>query len=125
MSTLAQFLTNPQRAHYHAIIQVFWYLAGTLDLALCYKGNMESPHLVDYSDADYARDITDRKSRTGSLLLINGTPIAWCSHKQSYVATSTTESEYIAATSTTKDIIWMWRLLEKLHFLQTQPTRLL
>lgn len=40
------------------------------------------------------------------------------------MATSTTESEYIAAGSTTKDIIWHRRLLSNLRFEQPQATRL-
>jgi hypothetical protein len=61
--------------------------------------------LEAYADADYAGDVTDRKSRTGTLLLLNRTPVTWCSRKQACVATSTTESEYIAASSTTKDVV--------------------
>ena len=78
----------------------------------------------NYGDADYASDITFRKSRTGTILLLNGAPVAWCNRKQNCVATFTTESEYIAAGSTTKDIIWHRRLLSNFRFDQPHATRL-
>jgi hypothetical protein len=68
--------------------------------------------------------MTDRKSRSGSLLLLNKAHVAWNSQKQSCVATSTTKSEYVATSSTTKDVIWMQRLLANLGFIQLHPTRL-
>jgi hypothetical protein len=122
--TVAQFSSNLQRQHYKAIKRIFRYLAGTLDLVLCF-GVHERPLLLEgYSDADYVGDITDRKSHTSSLLLLNQAPVVWCSRKQSCIAMSTTESEYIAASYTTKDIIWMRRLLQNLTYPQAQPTRL-
>ena len=124
VSTVAQFSANPQRSHYQAVMRIFRYLAGTLDLALCF-GNHDGPLVLEgYGDADYAGDITDRKSRTSTVLLLNGAPISWCSGKQNCVATSTTKSEYIAAGSTTKDIIWHRRLLSNLRFEQSKATRL-
>jgi transposase InsO family protein len=124
VNTVAQFGSDPQQQHYQGVIRIFRYLAGTLNLALCYDGNVDKNLLEAYADADYAGDILDRKSRTGSLLLINRAPVGWCSRKQSCVATSTTESEYIAASSTVKDVIWLRRLLANLGFPQQQPTRL-
>ena len=79
---------------------IFRYVAGTLDLVLCYDGNCST-----IVDADYGGDITDRKSLTGTLIMLNHAPVAWYSCKQNCVATSTTESEYIVASSTTKDVI--------------------
>jgi hypothetical protein len=82
------------------------------------------PLLESYADADYVGDITDMKSRIRTILMLNNTPVAWYSHKQTCVATSTMESEYIAASSTAKDVIWLRRLLANLQFPQPQPTRL-
>ena len=124
MSMVAQFSANPQRSHYQAVIRIFRYLAGALNLALCFGHHTGSLLLEGYGDADYASDITDRKSRTGTILLLSGAPVAWCSRKQQCVATSTTESEYIATGSTTKDIIWHQRLLSNLRCAQPQATRL-
>ncbi|XP_076280800.1 uncharacterized protein LOC143209270 [Lasioglossum baleicum] len=53
--------------------------------------------LIGYSDSDFAGDVSTRKSTTGFVIFYGNGPISWCSHKQSIVALSTTESEYIAA----------------------------
>ena len=76
VNILAQFGSSPQQSHYQGVIRIFRYLAGTLDLVLCYDGNIDSVELVAYADADYAGDILDRKSRTGSLLQLNGSPVS-------------------------------------------------
>lgn len=77
-----------------------------MHLALCFANGTNFLLLKGYGDADYAGNITNQKSRTSTLLLLNGTPIHWYGWEQNYVATSTTKSEYIAAASSTKDIIW-------------------
>jgi muconolactone delta-isomerase len=64
-----------------------------------------------YSDADYAGDPTGRHSTTGILILWNGQPVHWKSSKQSCVAQSTTEAEYIAASTAYKEVLWLRQLL--------------
>lgn len=64
-----------------------------------------------YCDVDYIGDITDRKSCTRALILLNSHPLIWGSHKQAYVARSTTEVECIVGASITKDVVWIHRLL--------------
>ena len=124
VNILAHFGSSQQQSHYQGVIRIFRYLAGTLDLALCYDGNIDSVELVAYADVDYAGDILDRKSRTGSLLQLNGSLVSWCNRKQACVATSPTEFEYIGAYSTTKDVLWLRRLLSNLRFHQKAPTQL-
>jgi hypothetical protein len=124
VNSAAKFTSHPQRAHYVAVNRIFRYLVGTLNLAICYDGNKGTNTLAAYADADYASDITDRKSRTGTLVLLNDAPISWCSRKQACVATSTTEAEYIVANSITKDVIWLRQLLQNLRFSQPHPTGL-
>lgn len=59
----------------------------------------------------------DRCSRSGCLLLLNGGPVSWISRKWTCTASSTTETEYIAACLAGKEVVWMRRLLAKLVFL--------
>jgi hypothetical protein len=128
VNTVAKFASQPQQPHYLAVACIFRYLVGTINLSICYSSQAGSPlsqSLEAYSDADYAGDIIDRKSRSGSILMVNGTPIVWSNRKQACVATSTTESEYIAASSIAKDVIWIRRLCADLGFAQIIPTCLL
>ena len=125
VSVVAQYATNFREIHCTAVKRILKYLRGTTDFALCYSfvstGNQE---LIAYTDADYAGDLNDRKSRSGSILFLNNGPVLWISRKQPCTATSTTESEYVAASLTSKEVVWARRLLSDLGFPQSKPTPL-
>ncbi|GKA47300.1 hypothetical protein Tco_0740183 [Tanacetum coccineum] len=58
----------------------------------------ESPFVLEaYSDSDYAGANKDRKSTTGGCQDLGRRLISWQCKKQTIVATSTTEAEYVAA----------------------------
>ena len=50
-------------------------------------------------DADWARSVSDRRSTSGGCYSLGSAMISWFSKKQSSVALSTAEVEYIAACS--------------------------
>ncbi len=66
---------------------------------------------VGFSDADWGGDLDDRKSTSGYVFQIGGTAISWRSKKQTCVALSTAESEYVALASTSQESIWLQQLL--------------
>nr|GFA23901.1 hypothetical protein [Tanacetum cinerariifolium] len=55
--------------------------------------------LVAYSDSDYAGASLDRKSTTGGCQFLGCRLISWQCKKQTVVATSSTEAEYVATAS--------------------------
>ena len=69
---------------------------------------------IGFSDSDFAGDNHDRKSTSGYLFLFGGMVVSWSSQKQSIVALSSCEAEYIAATSATCQAVWMIRLIREL-----------
>ncbi|GJY73586.1 putative ribonuclease H-like domain-containing protein, partial [Tanacetum coccineum] len=74
------------------------YLKGKPSLGLWYS--KDSPlELVAYTDSDYAGATLDRKSTTGGCQFLGNRLISWQCKKQTVVATSTTEAEYVAAAS--------------------------
>lgn len=104
--------------------RIFKYLKGSLTIRLTY-GATSSPHvLTAYSDADFAADLDDRKSRSRFVLMLNGAAIAWGSRKQQCTASTTTESEYVAAHLAANEISWMRGLLRDLGYEQSLPTPL-
>jgi hypothetical protein len=105
VSVAAKYCLNPSPAHYNALRRILKYLAGTLDLGLFFSGSNHPLSLSAYSDADFAMDLDDRKSRSGYILFVNHGPVFWASCKQASYASSTTEAKYLAASSTTKEII--------------------
>nr|GFB83319.1 putative ribonuclease H-like domain-containing protein [Tanacetum cinerariifolium] len=78
--------------------RIFRYLKGKPCLGLWYP--KYSPFdLVAYSDSDYAGASLDRKSTTRGCQLLGCRLISWQCKKQTVVATSLTEAEYVAAAS--------------------------
>jgi hypothetical protein len=64
--------------------------------------------LYGYSDADYAGCRTERKSTFGTCQFLRSSLVSWFSHKQSTVAQSTTEVEYVAAAAACcSQLLWM------------------
>lgn len=124
-TTVSKFSSNYREIHCTAAKRIIKYLKGTQNFALCYGPTSQPNILTTYSDADYAGDIDDRKSRSGCVLMLNGGPISWLSRKQTCTASSTIESEYIAACLASKETVWCRRLLRELTFIQPGPTRLL
>ncbi|HSY75593.1 MAG TPA: Ty1/Copia family ribonuclease HI [Bacteroidia bacterium] len=60
-----------------------------------------------YCDADHANDKLDRKSITGVMVLLNGNVISWSAKKQSIVAGSTCEAEYVAMYTAVQHILFL------------------
>ena len=97
-----------------AVKRIMRYLRGTRDMGLLYDGNVETTTCVGYSDVNWAGDLDDRKSTSGYVFQISNAAISWRSKKQSCVALSTAEAEYMALASATQEAIWLQQLLTDL-----------
>lgn len=75
-----------------------------------------------FSDADLAGDPDDRKSTSGLTIIVSGAPVIYASRKQTVVAQSTAEAEFLAANEATKELIWLTNLLRELNIEYEQPT---
>ncbi|GKD67254.1 hypothetical protein Tco_1309362 [Tanacetum coccineum] len=94
----ARYQVNPKVSHLHAVKRIFRYLKGQPKLDLWYP--KDSPFdLVAYTDSDNAGASLDRKSTTGGCQFLRCRLISWQCKKQTVVANSTTEAEYVAASS--------------------------
>ncbi|GJR57096.1 putative ribonuclease H-like domain-containing protein [Tanacetum coccineum] len=102
----ARHQVTPKECHLHAVKRIFRYLKGQPLLGLWYP--KESPFdLVAYSDSDYDGDNQDRKSTTRGCQFLGRRLISWQCKKQTIVATSTTEAEYVAAASGCGQVLWI------------------
>nr|GFB52633.1 uncharacterized mitochondrial protein AtMg00810-like [Tanacetum cinerariifolium] len=94
----ARFQVTPKLSHLNAVKRIFRYLKGKPCLGLWYPN--DSPFdLVAYSNSDYAGASLDKKSTTGGCQFLRCRLIFWQCKKQTVVATSLTEAEYVAAAS--------------------------
>ncbi|GKD48118.1 putative ribonuclease H-like domain-containing protein, partial [Tanacetum coccineum] len=90
----ARFQVTPKVSHLHAVKRIFRYLKGIPKMGLWYP--KDSPFdLEAYSDSDYAGASLDRKSTTGGCQFLGSRLISWQCKKQTIVANSTTEAEYV------------------------------
>ena len=92
---LGRYQVNPGLDRWKAAKKVLRYLQGTKDYMLTYR---RSNHLevIGYSDSDYAGCVDTRKSTFGYLFLLAEGAISWKSAKQSVIAASTIEAEFVA-----------------------------
>lgn len=79
-----------------------------------YSKNSGNNMLVGYSDSDLAGQTDDIKSTGGMAFYLNDNLITWVSQKQRYVALSSCEAEFMAATTTACQAIWLKNLLGKI-----------
>ncbi|GJV78108.1 hypothetical protein Tco_1509692 [Tanacetum coccineum] len=102
----ARFQVTPKVSYLHVVKRIFRYLKGQLKLGLWYP--KDSPFdLEAYSDSDYAGASLDRKSTTGGCQFLGNRLISWQCKKQTIVANSTTEAEYVAAASCYRQVLWI------------------
>ena len=97
----------------------FRYLDKTKSVKINDYG-MEGPFCVTVlSDSDYAADLGDRHSQSGSCTFLNNNLISWSSKKQNCVALSSTESEYVAMTESAKSGLYFKNLLKEINMTTT------
>ena len=81
--------------------------------------------ILGFSSADWASHF-HQHSISGYAFFISIGVVSWSAKKQPIVTLSSTESEYIALTHATKDIMWIHKLLGEISFFYSyqQPTLL-
>ncbi|GKB83567.1 putative RNA-directed DNA polymerase [Tanacetum coccineum] len=110
VSLISRYMESPTEKHWCAAKRILRYVQGTTELGILYSRRRNSA-LVAYSDSDFAGDLDDRRSTSGSVFLLAGGAISWSSKKQPVVTLSTTEAEYIAATACACQCLWLKRIL--------------
>jgi hypothetical protein len=102
----ARFQASPRTSHRQAVKRIFRYLRHTPDFGLWYSA-YSSLSLHGFSDADFAGCRLDRKSTSGTCQFLGSSSVSWSSCKQSSVAESTTEAEYVVAASCCSQLLWI------------------
>ena len=112
VGVLSQFMPQPGTEHWAGIKRVFRYIKGTVDFGLKFvasdKGNFS---LEGFADADWAGDVSPRKSTPGYVFRLGGATISWKSKRQPIVTLSSTEAEYVALCTAAQEAIWLRHLL--------------
>jgi hypothetical protein len=112
VAILSQFMRNPGRAHWEAVKQILRNLQATKDMRLTLGS--KNTGIEAYVDADWASQ-PHRHLMSGYVVLLNGGPVAWSARKQSLIALSMAEAEYIALTSVAREVLFLQALVDELY----------
>lgn len=115
VNKLSSFNNKPELQHWLAVKRVLRYIKGTRDYKLIFNQNKEE-RVFGYCDSDWASDTNGRRSCSGYIFLFQGASISWYSKRQSTVALSTMEAEYMSLATATQEAMWLRNLERELHF---------
>ncbi|KAL6326053.1 hypothetical protein AAG906_000928 [Vitis piasezkii] len=110
VSKPSRYTSNPGAKHWQGIIRVLKYLRFTRDYGLHYT---RYPAVLEgYSDANWISNVKDSKSHSGYVFTLGGAAVSWKSSKQTVIARSTMESEFIALDKCGEEVEWLRHFLE-------------
>jgi len=101
-SQLSKFLQYPGDAHLAAAYRLLVYVKGTLNQVLSYHdpGVGKRNKLSGWVDSNFSSDIDTRKSVTGYLMVLKGSPVSWKVSRQGGGTLSCSEAEFVAVSQT-------------------------
>jgi hypothetical protein len=106
----ARFQSDHNECHLVVVKRILRYLVFTPCFGIWYpKGSTFD--LIGYSDSDYAGCKVDRKSTSGTCQFLGRSLVSWSSKKQTSVALSTVEAEYVAAGQCCVQLLWIRQTL--------------
>ena len=119
---LSQYMADPNNDHWLGIKHLLQYIKGTLMYGLKFIAHQNDDDLYGFADANWAGDVDTRPSTSGYVFMVANGVVSWSSKKQSTVAKSTTEAEYVALGQAPQEAIWLRRLLCDLGSKADGPT---
>ena len=115
VSVVSQFMHCPSEDHMNAVIQILQYLKSSPGKGLMFTRNHHL-RVEGYTDADWAGNISDRKSTSGYFTFVGGNLVTWRSKKQKVVALSSAEAEFRGMAKGICELLWLRKLLTEIGF---------
>jgi len=121
VAALSRYNSRPFTSHMTAAKRVLQYLKSNADFQLHFIGNGINitidigNSLIGYSNSDWANDSVDRKSPRCQVILGSNGAISWQSRKQSLIAMSILEAEFIACPEASREAKWLHQLQKVIH----------
>eukprot|EP00253_Pinus_taeda_P026433 PITA_26433 len=92
---LGRYQSDPGLDHSRDAKKVMRYLQGTKDYMLMYR-RIDNLEVIGYSYSDFAECVDSRKSTSRYIFMMAGGAVSWRSAKQTLIATSTMEAEFVS-----------------------------
>jgi hypothetical protein len=110
VNILGQFMSQPRQTHWITTKHVLRYLRGKVGYDLRYASSVDM-RLQGYADADWLGSAVEQKSTSDCCFTLGSAMVSWCSRKQSSVALSIAEAEYIALSVVVCEAVWLRKIL--------------
>ncbi|KAL2237395.1 UNVERIFIED_CONTAM: Retrovirus-related Pol polyprotein from transposon TNT 1-94, partial [Sesamum indicum] len=109
---MSRYQAYAREAHWRTIKTILKYLKRTKDMFLIYSSGKLI--LEGYNDASFQSDDNDTESQSGFVFKLNDDMVAWKSSEQDTTVNSTTKTEYMAASETTKKTVCIKNYIQEL-----------
>ncbi|MCO5559364.1 hypothetical protein L7F22_012963 [Adiantum nelumboides] len=117
VGVVSRYMENPGKKHWEAVKHVSRYLTGTT--SNCLRFGKSDASIFGYTDFDYAGCMDTRRSTSCYVFLFAGAALSRRSCLQNCMSSSTTEAEYVAVSSASKEAVWLSHLVGELGIHQT------
>jgi hypothetical protein len=121
VSVLGQFMSQLRQTHLIAVNHVLRYLRATVVYGLIYASGVDM-RLQGYVDTDWVGSAVDQRSTFGCFFTLGSSMVSWCNRKQTFLALSTAEAEYIALCVAVCEAVWLSKLLAYLFVHEMHST---
>jgi hypothetical protein len=114
---LSRYMQDPSQIHFMAVKRVLRYLKGTVSFGMHFMKS-SFVNLVGFSNNNWGESDKGMMSISGYSFAMGDRIFCWNSKKQSVVAHSMAEAEYIVIYVAAKQLIWLRNMLNDLDFNQ-------
>ena len=114
VSVVSQFMHNPSVDHMDAVVRILRYLKSAPGRGVMFSKHSSILEVCGFTDADWAGNITDRRSTSGYFTFVGGNLVTWKSKKQKVVARSSAEAEYRGMAHGVCELLWLKNVLQDL-----------
>jgi hypothetical protein len=122
VNLLSRYQNKNNKLLWQYLKRVLRYIKGTIELKLTYKRTDYNEILTGYVDADWGNNEIDRRSTTGYIFkLFQSCLICWNTKRQTSVAASSTEAEYMAMYEAVREALWLKSLLTSIKLEISKP----
>ena len=109
---LAKHFNNPMKQHWKASTRLIGYIRSDIGKGRILRKPKEL-RLIAFTESDYTND-EDRKSVTGGVVTVGGSPTYFKSKMQATVTLSSTEAEYMDLGTVTQEVLFQAQILDEL-----------
>jgi hypothetical protein len=114
-------MCEPKHIHMVVVKHILRYVRGTIAYGLRYTSS-GGVIFHGFTDSDWMGNTVDQKSTSGFCFSLGSTMISWSNRNWGFIAQSNAEAEYIAASASSKEAVWLKKLLSDLFSVELEPT---